>query len=125
AVTTDLICIFGGAAILNQGQPQALYDRATQTAVQADILQQAGLTLARPLPFIHLPFEAILLAPLQAAGLGYVAIFGLWTLLSLAAIGAGLVALARGWPVRGAAGVLAGLAAVTFFPVYITLVLGQ
>jgi hypothetical protein len=124
-VASDLISNLSGAAILESGHPELLYDRAAQSAAQAAILREGGLALTRPLPFIHLPFEALLVAALHGLGLSYTAVFGVWTLLGLAAIGAALAALQRGWPLPGRQAALLSLAALSFFPLYIGLLLGQ
>lgn len=122
---SDLLSNLSGAAILRDGQAPQLYDRATQTAEQAAILAGAGLTLQHTLPFVHLPAEPALLAPLLALGLSYPAVFVLWTLLSLALIAGSLALLWRGWPPGRARGALCVLAAVTFCPLFVSLLLGQ
>ncbi len=124
-VTSDLISNLSGAAILEQGQPQLLYDRPTQTAIQAAILLQGQQTQIHVLPFIHLPFEALLIAPLHAVGLSYVSIFVIWTLLGLAAVGGSLIALGKGWPLPRASTPLVIVAMVSFLPLYLGLLLGQ
>ncbi len=124
-VTTDLIGPLSGATILADGHPQLLYDRATQTAAQMRILREGQQGQTHLLPFIHPPFEAILIAPLLAAGLSYVTVFGIWTGLALLAIGGSLAALRRAWPLAGLSGWLAVAAALSFLPLYAGLLLGQ
>jgi alpha-1,2-mannosyltransferase len=122
---TDFLAALTGGAILRGGAPAALYDEATQTAVQARLLRDVGREPLLLLPFNHPPPEALFVAFFGGAGLGAPAIFAAWTLCSIAALGLALVALHRAWPVPGAAGALLTLAALSFFPVTGALLLGQ
>ncbi len=124
-VAGDLLSNLSGAWIISSDQPSRLYDRATQATAQRAILQAGHLGLVRVLPFVHLPLEPLLLAPLLAAHLTYPLIFAAWTLLGLALLGASLRLLAHGWPVQRRDRLLAGLAALSFFPVFETLLIGQ
>ena len=122
---TDFLAALTGGAILRQGQPGALYDEATQTAVQARLLREVGQEPLLLLPFNHPPPEALFVALLGGLGLGAPAIFGAWTLCSILALILALGALRRAWPVPGAPGALLTLAALSFFPVTGALLLGQ
>ena len=121
----DFVIVLTGAAILAGGHPAQLYDETAQQAAQATLLRAAGLEPLRLLPFNHPPFEALLVAGLEAAGLTPEACFWLWTLLSLAAVGGALAALRWGWPLAGPPGLLLTGAALTFFPITAGLLLGQ
>jgi hypothetical protein len=122
---TDFLAALTGGTILRQGQPGALYDEATQTAVQARLLREVDREPLLLLPFNHPPPEALFVALLSGAGLGASAIFGAWTLCSILALGLALAALRWAWPVPGAPGALLTLAALSFFPVTGALLLGQ
>ncbi|HUS16741.1 MAG TPA: glycosyltransferase family 87 protein, partial [Chloroflexia bacterium] len=124
-VGTDLVAILTGARILEQGQPELLYDRGAEAAAQTEILRQAGLGPIRLLPYLHPPFEALVLAPLHAAGLSYPGIFACWVLLGLTALAGSLVLLAGAWPLPPGTGRLGVLAVASFLPVFVAVLLGQ
>ena len=55
----------------------------------------------------------------------YSAIFILWTALRVAALVAALWLLSRAWPIRGVSGLLCALLALAFYPVVVSLQVGQ
>lgn len=124
-VASDLISNLSGAQLIATGHANQLYDRAAQTTTQAMILQAGNLGQVRVLPFVHLPLEPLLLAPLLVAPLPYAWIFAGWTLLGLALLTASVGLLAREWPVPPPDRRLMGATAISFFPIFITLLLGQ
>ena len=121
----DFVIVLTGAAILAEGHPAQLYDAPTQERTQAALLREVGRGALRLLPFNHPPFEALLAAALRALGLAYPAIFVAWTGLSLAAAGGSVAALRRGWPLPGVAATVAPPAALTYYPLFVGLLLGQ
>lgn len=121
----DFIVTVTGAEMLLHGDGTRLYDEEAQRLAEVRALREAGRDTSRLLGFNHPPFAAIVVAVLRLAGLPYSAIFLVWTLLRLAAIVVGLWALSRAWPVPGASGVLCALVALTFYPVVVSLQVGQ
>ena len=123
---SDFRAALTGAEILVTGRATLLYDRATQSAVQTDLARAAGY--AEPiqlLPFIHTPLELVLVAPLRALGLSPVGIFALWTVLSLLALAGAIAALQAGRPAPRPWRAPAALAVLTFYPLVISILLGQ
>ena len=124
-VAGDLISNLSGARILVTGHPQQLYDRAAQAAAQDAILHTGNLGLLRVLPFVHLPLEPLALAPLLTAQVPYEWIFAAWTLGGLGLLAGSIWQLAQGWPAPAGASRLLALTAISFFPIFATLLLGQ
>jgi hypothetical protein len=115
--STDFVNFYAGASIVAQGDATSLYDRS----VQGPLLQSiSGLPLTEY--FLHPPFEAAMLAVL--ALLPFRTAYVLWT-----ALNAALVA-ALCWPFASTfqsvrRQPLIGMAGYFFFPVLVSLVLGQ
>ncbi|MDQ2809386.1 MAG: glycosyltransferase 87 family protein [Chloroflexota bacterium] len=128
-LTTDFPPFLTGARLIAAGRGAQLYDPAAQSAVQAAILAPYGATRAT-LPYDHLPFLALALAPV--AGLPLPVSYALWigatTLVLLGALGllaaemraVARDALERRWAPRALVALSLG-----FFPVYQDLLLGQ
>jgi hypothetical protein len=135
----DFIVSVTGAEILLHGDGERLYDQETQRVAEEGALHEGARDAERLLGFNHPPFAAIVVAALRLTGLPYSAIFLVWTLLRLAAIVAALWALSRAWPIRqhsllparyslltrSASGLLCALVALTFYPVTLSLQVGQ
>jgi hypothetical protein len=124
-VRPDFIIDLTGATILLDGRAALLYDEPTQQTTQTALLQAAQFPAPRLLPFNHPPFEALLIAGLRRTGLSFSEVWALWTVLRLGAIGAGLLALRWAWPARGAGGALRTLGALTFYPLFTGVLVGQ
>jgi hypothetical protein len=124
-VRPDFIIDLTGATMLLDGRAALLYDEPAQQATQAALLQAAQFPAPRLLPFNHPPFEVLLIAGLRRLGLSFSGVWALWTALRLGAIGAGLWALRWAWPARGADGALRTLGALTFYPLFAGVIVGQ
>jgi hypothetical protein len=119
---TDFISTLTGALIIREGEGQHLYELETQRAAQNRV--RAPLPPAAAiLPYNHLPFEALAVAPLM--DLPYPIIFGLWTLLAGLAIGLSLGSLDGALPVSRPVGWVMSLAACSYLPLIRALILGQ
>ena len=128
-LTTDFPPFLTGARLIAAGQGAQLYDPVAQSAVQAAILAPYGAMRAT-LPYDHLPFLALALAPV--AGLPLPVSYALWLgATGLALLGAlGLLAaemravardaIERRWAPRALVALSLG-----FFPVYQDLLLAQ
>ncbi len=124
AVQSDFSATLTGALVIRQGQGAQLYDLASQRAAQSTILDLPDTTQSDTvLPYIHPPFEALLVAPLLA--LSYGTLYLLWNALSLLAFVAALLLLARTTPLPWAVGLVALAALGSFSPVHQGLILGQ
>jgi hypothetical protein len=135
----DFIVTVTGADILLHGEGSRLYDEGTQRVAELRVLREVGREGERLLGFNHPPFAAIVVAAMRLTGLPYSAIFLVWTLLRLAAILAALWALSRAWPIgqhlllppryslltRSVSMVLCALVSLTFYPVILSLQVGQ
>ncbi|HET9493796.1 MAG TPA: glycosyltransferase family 87 protein [Chloroflexia bacterium] len=121
----DFISQLTGALILNEGNGTRLYDLDIQRDAQNRIFEgyRPALTTAQILPFNHVPFEALLLAPLM--DLPYPLVFALWTLLSGVAVGMSLGMLDASIPVPRPVGWVMSLAACSYLPLIRGLMLGQ
>jgi hypothetical protein len=121
---SDFLATLTGALIVQEGHGPLLYDLAAQRDAQARLVAPS-FTLAPDvlLPYNHLPFEALLLAPL--AGGPPSAAYALWSVLMVAsAIGA--VALLRGALLpTGPRGWALLAAALSYHPLHRSLWLGQ
>jgi hypothetical protein len=122
---TDFKSTLTGALVIRDGHGSLLYDLDTQLDAQNRVLAPYVPPIGREsiLPYNHLPFEALLVAPLM--GLPYSAIFLLWTLLMALALGLSLWIMQRVLPMPRAALLVAVLAAVTYQPLFRSFVLGQ
>jgi len=120
---TDFVSTLTGAAILRDGHGDLLYDLDTQLDAQYRVRgsqAERGDTL---LPYNHLPFEAMLIAPVM--DLPYPAIFALWTLLAGLAVGLSLGMLDGTLPGARPLGWVLSMAACSYLPLMRSLMLGQ
>ncbi|HEX8221878.1 MAG TPA: glycosyltransferase 87 family protein, partial [Chloroflexia bacterium] len=123
---SDFLSNLTGAKLIAEGRGQSLYkldaQREAQNAVLAPYFK---LDPDKILPYNHIPFEAMLTAPLVQAGVPYTAIFTLWELLMLGLLAASIWTMQRMLPVHGAALFVMVLAAVSYQPVARSFILGQ
>ena len=120
----DFAATLTGASIVRDGDGKNLYDLAEQRQAQAQVLGNS-ITLkdGSVLPYLHPPFEALLVAPLLA--LSYGTLYLLWSALIIIAFGGSLALLARTLPLRGAAAWLLPAALCSYQGLYQSLWLGQ
>ena len=124
AVQSDFSATLTGALVIRQGQGAQLYDLAIQRAAQVTILEQPDAAQSDTvLPYIHPPFEALLVAPLLA--LPYGTLYLLWNGLNLLAFVVALLLLARVAPLPWTVGLVALAALGSFSPFHQGLTLGQ
>lgn len=118
----DFIGYYTAAKIVWTGQGSRLYDLALQNRIEA---QLAGVPVARllPLPYDSPPHFAVLVSPL--ATLSYETAYLAWIFLMLALFAAGLALLCRGLGFPARSSLLLALVAMTFFPVFVTVLRGQ
>lgn len=121
----DFISTLTGALIVREGNGPRLYDLPLQTNAQNRIF--AGyvdpVPQERILPYNHLPFEAIFIAPFM--DLPYPIVFALWTLICGIAIGMSLGLLDGALPVARPIGWVLSMAACSYMPLIRGLMLGQ
>jgi hypothetical protein len=121
----DFISTLTGALIIREGNGPRLYDLPLQTNTQNRIF--AGYVGPVPqesiLPYNHLPFEAIFIAPFM--DLPYPIVFALWTLICGIAIGMSLGLLDGALPVARPIGWVLSMAACSYMPLIRGLMLGQ
>ena len=123
---SDFLSNLTGAKLIAEGQAHSLYNLDAQREAQNAVLAPYfKLDPGKILPYNHIPFEAMLTAPLVGAGVPYTAIFTLWELLMLGLLAASIWTMQRALPVRGAALFVMVLAAVSYQPVARAFILGQ
>ncbi len=122
----DFVSTLTGANIIVEGNGGRLYTLDTQRSAQQRVLAPfIKLDPGRLLPYNHLPFEALVVAPFVALGLPYPAIFGLWSLLMLLALILALRVMQSALPVKGSILPLLVVPLVTYQPVLRSFILGQ
>jgi hypothetical protein len=114
-----------GALIIADGNGTRLYDLQAQDAAQNRVLAPYFTVGDMLLPYNHLPFEAMLVAPFLVLGVSYPAIFGLWTLLTALAVGLSMWLMNRALPMRQPALLVFLLAACSYGPLIRSFILGQ
>ncbi|HEY8599493.1 MAG TPA: glycosyltransferase family 87 protein [Thermomicrobiales bacterium] len=120
----DFAATLTGARVVRDGDGKDLYDLAVQRRAQARVLgDHITLRDGSVLPYLHPPFEALLVAPLLA--LSYGTLYLLWSGLILVAFGGSLTLLARTLPLRGGAAWLLPAALCSYQGLYQSLWLGQ
>lgn len=123
---SDFLSNLTGAKLIAEGNGHSLYNLDVQREAQNAVLAPYfTLDPGKILPYNHVPFEAMLTAPLVASGVPYTAIFTLWELLMLGLLAASIWTMQRVLPVRGAAFPVMVLAAVSYQPVARSFILGQ
>jgi hypothetical protein len=121
----DFISTLTGALVIREGNAGQLYNLDVQRDAQNQIFQgyRPSLSTAEILPYNHLPFEALLVAPFM--NLPYPIVFALWTLLCGIAIGMSLGLMDGALPVARPVGWVLSMAACSYLPLIRGLMLGQ
>jgi hypothetical protein len=120
----DFAATLTGANIVRDGDGKNLYDLAEQRRAQAAVLgDHITLQDGSVLPYLHPPFEALLVAPLLM--LSYGTLYLLWSGLIILAFGGSLTLLARTLPLRGGAAWLLPTALCSYQGLFQSLWLGQ
>ncbi len=120
----DFAATLTGARVVRDGDGNNLYDLAVQRQAQARVLgSYITLKDGSVLPYLHPPFEALLVAPLLA--LSYGTLYLLWSGLIVLAFGGSLTLLAHTLPLRGGAAWLLPAALCSYQGLYQSLWLGQ
>jgi hypothetical protein len=120
----DFISTLTGALIIYEGHGPLLYDLQTQHDAQRRIFAPyKALGDRELLPFNHLPFEALAVAPLM--NMPYPLVFALWTLMAGLAIGLSLGVMDGALPGSRQVGWVLSMAACSYLPLVRALMLGQ
>lgn len=110
--------------ILLEGHGSRLYDDVLQESIQRSFSPRAVQKRGTILPYIHLPFEALLYAPL--AHFSYLTAYAIWMGVNLVLLSSIPFLLRRRLAVLGKAPLyLWLLACFAFFPIFIALIQGQ
>jgi hypothetical protein len=117
----DFVSTLTGATIIRDGNGRLLYDQNTQHDAQDFVLTSRQPT--KLLPYNHLPFEALLIAPML--DIPYPLIFAFWTMAAGLAIGVSLGMLDGAQPVSRPVGWVMSMAACSYLPLIRSLMLGQ
>ena len=115
----DFASTLTGAYIIGQGIGTELYDQGTQQTAQNQVLGRGGSLL----PYNHLPWEALLIAPFM--DMPFPLIFAFWTMLAGLAIGISLGMMDSALPVTRQVGWVMSMAACSYLPLIRSLMLGQ
>ena len=120
----DFSGAYTAGRILRDGQGRRLYDDVLQESIQRSFSPRAVQKRGTILPYIHLPFEALLYAPL--AHFSYLAAYAIWLAVNLALLGSIPFLLRRRLEALGKAPLYLWLLAVlAFFPIFVALIQGQ
>jgi Glycosyltransferase family 87 len=120
----DFSGAYTAGRILRDGQGSRLYDDVLQESVQRSFSPRAVQKRGTILPYIHLPFEALLYAPL--AHFSYLTAYAIWLGVNLALLGSIPFLLRRRLEALGKAPLYFWLLAVlAFFPIFVALIQGQ
>ena len=120
----DFSGAYAAGRILRDGHGSQLYDDVLQETIQRSFSPRAIKKRGTILPYVHLPYEALLYAPLGY--FSYRTAYALWLAVNLALLGA-IPFLLRGRLGRLGKGPLYLwlLACLAFFPIFVSLVQGQ
>jgi hypothetical protein len=119
----DFTAFYAAGQIVRQGQGNRLYDPREQWLVEQEFARDVAIRQG-PLPYLRLPFEALVFLPLTL--LSYPAAYVFWLLLNLGAVTAVALFLRRQLgPLKEFPAWLPILAALAFTPVFLTLLQGQ
>jgi hypothetical protein len=119
----DFTAFYTAGKLVRQGQGSRLYDPQEQWRVQQEFARGVAIRQG-PLPYLRLPFEALLFVPFSF--LPYSAAYVLWLLLNLAVVIAVALFLRRQWDALQKFPLwLPALVALAFVPVFLTLLQGQ
>jgi hypothetical protein len=121
----DFISTLTGALVIREGKAGQLYNLDVQRDAQNDIFDgyRPALSTSEILPYNHMPFEAMLVAPFM--DLPYPIVFALWTLLCGVAVGMSLGLMDGALPVARPVGWVMSMAACSYLPLIRGLMLGQ
>lgn len=110
--------------ILRDGYGSRLYDDALQESIQRSFSAKAIEKRRTILPYIHLPYEAVLFAPL--AHFSYLTAYAIWLAVNLALLGSIPFLLRRRLQALGKAPLYFWLlACLAYFPIFSALIQGQ
>ena len=119
----DFTVYYTAGKILREGRSAELYDAATQQAVQREFATDTDIRQG-PLPYIHLPFEALIFVPLTF--LPYGTAFVSWNLVNLCLLVAIVLQLRPALNFREQVPLWEWiLALLAFFPVFVNFLQGQ
>jgi hypothetical protein len=119
----DFTAFYTAGKLVRQGQGSQLYDPQEQWRVQQEFARDVTIRQG-PLPYLRLPFEALLFVPFTF--LPYAAAYALWLLLNLGVLIAVALFLRRQLaPLHEFPAWLPVLMALAFVPVFLTLLQGQ
>jgi hypothetical protein len=121
----DFISTLTGALVIRDADATRLYNLDVQRDAQNSIFDgyRPSLSTDQILPYNHIPFEALLVAPFM--NLPYPIVFALWTLLCGVAIGMSLGLMDGALPVARPVGWVLSMAACSYLPLIRGLMLGQ
>ena len=120
----DFSGAYTAGRILRDGQGRRLYDDVLQESIQRSFSPRAVEKRGTILPYIHIPFEALLYAPL--AHFSYLTAYAIWLGVNLVLLGSIPFLLRRRLEVLGSAPLYFWLLAVlAFFPIFVALIQGQ
>jgi len=119
----DFTAFYSAGELVRQGQGSRLYTPREQWRVQQEFARDVAIRQA-PLPYLRLPFEALLFVPF--AFLPYSAAYVFWLVLNLGVVIALTLFLRRQVaPLRESPAWLPMLVALAFVPVFLALLQGQ
>ncbi len=119
----DFTAFYAAGLTVRRGQGSRLYDPREQWKVQQEFAGQVAIRQG-PLPYLRLPFEALLFIPLTF--LPYPAAYVFWLLLNLGVVIVVALFLRRQLPsLRNFPAWVPVLVALGFVPVFLTLLQGQ
>jgi hypothetical protein len=119
----DFTAFYTAGELVRQGQDRQLYDPQEQWRVQQEFAREVAIRQG-PLPYLRLPFEALLFVPLTF--LPYTAAYVFWLLLNLGVVVGVAMFLRRRLPsLQEFPAWLPVLVALAFVPVFLTLLQGQ
>lgn len=120
--STDFMPTLAAAQQIAIGQGAAIFDLDAQQAAQAAVLAPYR-TLTQVLPYLHPPYEALLIVPLMP--LGYITVTLVWIALSILALTAALFLLQRVLPIARPWLYLLVIYSISYQPVFRALSLAQ
>jgi hypothetical protein len=120
---TDFVSTLAGAQIVRDGGGPLVYNLDIQRAVSERITAPAGEAAAPFRPYIHLPFEALLVGIIVEMPLWFS--FAVWTLAAGLCMGVAVGLMDSALPVSRYVGWVLSLAACSYLPVIRSLMLGQ
>jgi hypothetical protein len=118
----DFMPTLAAAQLIVEGRGTSLYDLGAQHEVEARVLYPyKSLAAGAVLPYIHPPFEAMMIVPFISQS--YVAVTLYWTIMTLIALAAAFAILLHLLPIRRSW--LLVIFALSYQPVFRAFILGQ